>query len=116
MDTIDDTPEPVLRSAARLTRGSPTTTPRGKPYTREINWKVVALVGASVAAGAALGAGIALLAAPQSGEHTRLALARTLRKRRPWRRSPWDRLGDELAKAAKRRNKRLRVRGAEQAA
>lgn len=80
---------------------------RGRPYSREVNWRLFALVGASVAAGAALGAGIALLTAPQSGGHTRLALARELRRHRPWDRSPWEKLGDNLNDLVERRNKRL---------
>lgn len=83
------------------------TKPRGKPYSRELDWKLVVLVGASVAVGAALGAGVALLTAPQSGEHTRLAIASELRRRRPRRhQTPWEKLSQELQKAA--RMKRFR--------
>lgn len=94
---------------------APRRAPRGKPYTREVDWRTVTLVGAAAAAGLAVGAGIALLAAPHSGAHTRLALARELRRRRPWRRSPWDRLGDELAETVQRRNRRARLRAAAEA-
>ena len=80
---------------------------RGRPYSREVNWRRFALVGASMAAGAARGAGIARLTAPLSGGHTRLALARELRRHRPWERSPWDKLGDNLNDLVERRNKRL---------
>jgi gas vesicle protein len=69
----------------------------------------VALVGASVAAGVVVGAGIALLVAPRSGAHTRLALRNQLRRRRPWRHSPWEQLGEELSKAARRRNQRMQA-------
>ncbi|MGI9089986.1 MAG: hypothetical protein ACR2GG_02645 [Gemmatimonadaceae bacterium] len=79
------------------------TKPRGKPYSRQIDWRLVALVGASVAAGAALGAGVALLTAPQSGEHTRLAMASKLRHSRPRQQSPWEKLSNELQKAARRK-------------
>lgn len=90
---------------------SAVTRPRGRPYSREVNWRFFALVGASVAAGAALGAGIALLTAPQSGGHTRLALARELRRRRPWKQSPWDKLGSSLTEIVERRNKRSNRQG-----
>ena len=85
--------------------------PRGRPFKRKADWRLVALVGAGVAAGAALGAGIALLMAPQSGAHTRLALSREVRRRRPWRSSPWrsspwEQLGEELHKAAHWRHNR----------
>jgi hypothetical protein len=99
------------RSAERSSR--PVTTPRGKPFARKADWHTVALVGASLAAGVALGAGVALLMAPQSGAHTRLALSRQLRRRRPWRSSPWEQLGEELKKAAHRRNRRIEARFAE---
>jgi len=90
--------------------GAVVTRPKGRPYSREVNWRLFALVGASVAAGAALGAGIALLTAPQSGGHTRLALGRELRRHRPWKRSPWDKLGDNLNDLVEKRNKRLHRR------
>jgi len=123
MDTIKEYPgktfgakerRPGLRFWARKRpSGVPSkqvTTPRGKPFSRKADWHVVALVGASVAAGVAIGAGLALLMAPQSGAHTRLALSRQLRRRRPWRSSPWDQLGEELKKAARRRNRRMEAR------
>jgi hypothetical protein len=83
--------------------------PRGKPFSRRADWHTVALVGASVAAGAVVGAGVALLMAPQSGAHTRLALRSQLRRRRPWRHSPWEQLGEELSSAAQRRNQRIQA-------
>lgn len=86
--------------------------PRGRPYSRKANWNTVALVGAGIAAGVVLGAGIALLVAPQSGEHTRLAIARGLRRRRPWRHSPWERLGEQLGHIADRGRRRVMARGA----
>lgn len=111
MDTIQDTPEETfgrrLNARAHGNGASqPVTKARGRPYSRTADWRLAALVGAGVAAGAVLGASIALLWAPQSGEHTRLALARELRHRRPWKTSPWDQLGAELRKAARRRNLR----------
>jgi len=83
--------------------------PQGRPFTYEINWKLAGIVGASVAFGALVGAGIALLTAPQSGAHTRLALAKEVRRRRPWKRSPWDHLGDELATLVRKKNRRLKA-------
>jgi len=115
MDTIHDSPEetsgvrsrrfwrPKLR---RKTRPDTISAPRGRPFEREADWRSVALVGAGVAAGVVLGAGIALLMAPQSGAHTRLALSREIRRRGPWRRSPWEQLGKELNRAARKRNMR----------
>ena len=117
MDTIHDSPEetsgvhsrrfwrPKLR---RKTRPDAVTTPRGRPFKREADWRSVALVGAGVAAGVVIGAGIALLAAPQSGAHTRLALGRQIRRHRPWHRSPWEQLGEELNRAARKRARQRR--------
>ena len=66
---------------------------------------------AGIVAGMVLGAGVALLVAPQSGEHTRLALSRELRRRRPWRKSSWERLGEEFREAARFGRNRLRGSG-----
>jgi gas vesicle protein len=45
--------------------------PRGKSYSDEMKMKHVAIFGAGIALGAMIGAGAALLFAPQSGEETR---------------------------------------------
>lgn len=45
--------------------------PRGKSYDESMQWKHAAIFGAGVALGAVIGAGAALLYAPQSGEETR---------------------------------------------
>jgi len=117
METMLDSPAETYDGRVRrfwkpkLRRKSPPAAPnirRGRPFTREADWRTVAMVGAGIAAGAILGAGIALLAAPQSGAHTRLALSRELRRRRPWRHSPWEQLGKELSRAARARNHRAR--------
>jgi hypothetical protein len=114
MDTIQDTPEETSGVQSRFhwrRKAGPDVRekPRGRPFAREADWRTVALVGAGVAAGVILGAGMALLMAPQSGAHTRLALTRELRRRRPWRTSPWEQLGAELHKATHRRNWRGRA-------
>ncbi len=113
MDTIQDTPHETFGGKLRRrwnagANGTDVaiTTATGRPYSSEANWRVIAMVGAGVAAGALLGAGMALLMAPQSGAHTRLALRSEIRRRRPWRASPWDQLGEELRRAAHRKNRR----------
>jgi gas vesicle protein len=45
--------------------------PRGKSYSDDMKMKHVAIFGAGIALGAMIGAGAALLFAPQSGEETR---------------------------------------------
>src|SRR5215831_13368845 len=66
----------------------------------ETDWQQVAIFGAGLALGLALGAGTALLTAPQSGEETRAALRGRARRigRTASRRShdAWDELRDEL--------------------
>ena len=49
--------------------------PRGSSYSEDMQWRHAAIFGAGVALGALLGAGAALLYAPQSGEETREMLS-----------------------------------------
>ncbi|MDB4910438.1 MAG: hypothetical protein JWO39_1261 [Gemmatimonadetes bacterium] len=49
--------------------------PRGRSYSNDMPWRQAALFGAGVALGALIGAGAALLYAPQSGEETREMLS-----------------------------------------
>ena len=118
MDTIQDIPEETSGAATlRFWRpkarsnghAKPMSKARGRSYSTETDWHTVALVGAGIAAGAVLGAGIALLMAPQSGAHTRLALSREIRRRRPWRGNPWSQLGEELRRATRERTRRMRA-------
>lgn len=94
--TLDATPNvPAPRSAA----------PDGEA---EIAWREVAIFAAGIALGAMVGAGSALLLAPESGEETRAAIAR--RSRRLGRRAhdAWDDLRDELRFATRRGRRRVR--------
>ena len=81
----------------------------------ETDWQQVAIFGAGLALGLALGAGTALLTAPQSGEETRAALRGKAKRfgRVTSRRSrnAWDELRDELhsAKMALRRRRAKRA-------
>ena len=79
----------------------------------ETDWQQVAIFGAGLALGIALGAGVALLTAPQAGEETRADLGRRARRtsRVLGRRShhAWQDLRDELrgmTRALSRRNAR----------
>jgi hypothetical protein len=84
--------------------------PKGAPYREQSSWAQVAVFAAGVAVGALLGAGSALLTAPQSGIETRIALKRRARRARVRAESRWDDLGREL-RAATRRSKRSVTRG-----
>jgi gas vesicle protein len=65
-----------------------------------------------LAIGIAVGAGVALLIAPQSGEDTRHAIARRGRKLTRRGRDAWDDLRDEL-RAARRRRRRAKAERAD---
>lgn len=80
----------------------PVATPRGEPYTETREFGLWAVLGL-FAAGAALGAGAAVLLAPESGSRTRRRLARGVRRLTRRERSSWKRLTRVLDKAAERR-------------
>ena len=73
----------------------------------EIDWERVVVFGAGIALGAALGAGVALLLAPSSGEEIRAAIARRGVRLAHQGRDAWDDLRDELEWAAKRGKRRV---------
>lgn len=77
----------------------------------EPSWMRGALFGAGIAVGAMVGAGLALLYAPQSGLQTRTAIRRRSRKLVSRGHDAWDELADELRRTARRRTKQLRRRG-----
>lgn len=85
---------------------------------REVDWMQVAIFGAGLALGITLGAGVALLAAPQSGTETRADLIRTARRARTavGRRGndAWLDLQDELRGMTRALRRRKAQRSAEQ--
>lgn len=100
--TSHATPAPASAGAGRNPAGGPSPTP-GAPH--ETDWQQVAIFGAGLALGIALGAGVAMLTAPASGIETRYALAK--RARRVRRASvekghdAWDGLRREIRNAAR---------------
>jgi gas vesicle protein len=82
----------------------------------ETDWQQIAIFGAGLALGLALGAGTALLTAPQSGEETRAVLKSRVKrlKRSAGRtsRDAWTELGDELRGAAQSLRRRRALRAA----
>ncbi|MDQ3997441.1 MAG: YtxH domain-containing protein [Gemmatimonadota bacterium] len=73
----------------------------------EIDWERVALFGTGIALGAALGAGVALLFAPTSGEEIRAAIAQRGVRLAHQGRDVWDDLREELEWAARRGKRRV---------
>jgi gas vesicle protein len=75
------------------------------------DWRQIGTLGLGVAIGVAVGAGVALLLAPMSGEDTRDLIGTRARRIRGRAADRWDDLRDELRYAARRGRKRVR-RGA----
>jgi hypothetical protein len=73
----------------------------------EIDWERVAVFGTGISLGAALGAGIALLFAPSSGEEMRAAIARRSARLAHQGHDVWADLRDELEWAARRGKRRV---------
>ena len=82
--------------------------PRGSSYRRSIDWEHVGLVGAGLLVGALIGAGTALLLAPQSGQETRTLLRRKARRARHRATDAWDDLAGDLVSVAHRGGRRAR--------
>ncbi|HVE34822.1 MAG TPA: YtxH domain-containing protein [Gemmatimonadaceae bacterium] len=72
--------------------------------------KSTAYLAAGLAIGIVVGAGVAILFAPQSGADTRRLIARRGRRLGQRGHDAWDDLADELKSAAKRRRKAWRER------
>ena len=66
------------------------------------------MLGVGMVIGAVLGAGIALLVAPETGSETRHRLSRRARSLRSGA-SPWKKLGRELRRAAAAKRKSLEM-------
>jgi len=81
--------------------------PGPPPENAETDWQEVAIFAAGALLGAALGAGAALLFAPQSGEQARHDLARRGRRLRARTADAWDDLRDELQYVARRSRRKM---------
>lgn len=79
----------------------------GEPYTRSLEWADAGLFGAGIAIGVMIGAGAALLFAPQSGSETRDDIVRGTRDLSYRATDAWEDLREELRHAATRGAKRL---------
>ncbi len=85
-------------------------TSRGQAVTNDdgqIDWERIAVFGTGIALGATLGAGIALLFAPSTGEEIRAAIGRRSVRLAHQSRDVWADLRDELDWAARRGKRRV---------
>jgi hypothetical protein len=85
-----------------------TARPRGRSYENDASWRRIGTLGVGLAVGVLVGAGMALLAAPMSGEDTRDFLRRGARRARVRATDRWDDLRDGLALAARRSRRNVR--------
>ena len=105
----DESARAAARAAAeRATERPAPSRAKGSPYREQTDWGQVAAFAAGVAVGALLGAGAALLNAPQTGVETRLALKRRARTARVQAADRWDDLGRELRSATRRGKRKVR--------
>ena len=98
--------------AIRVESGSQSGVGRRNPHAPRgmSSKKPTAYLAAGLAIGIAVGAGVAILFAPQSGADTRRLIARRGRRLGQRGHDAWDDLADELKSAAKRRRKAWRER------
>jgi hypothetical protein len=81
---------------------------RRSSFEEQTDWQRIGIFGAGMAVGLAIGAGAALLLAPQSGEITRELIGEQARSVGGRVVDRWDDLRDELRAAARRSRKRVR--------
>jgi hypothetical protein len=84
--------------------------PVGKSFEEERDWRGAGILSLGIIAGALVGAGVALLLAPQSGEETRERIADRARRLGNRADEGWDDLRDELRRL-RRRSRRAATRG-----
>jgi hypothetical protein len=84
--------------------------PVGRSWEEERDWRGAGILSLGVIAGALVGAGVALLLAPQSGEETRERIANRARRLGSRADASWDELRDELRRL-RRRSRRAATRG-----
>lgn len=90
----------------------PRSTPRGRSYEERRNWKQLGLLAAGIAAGAAAGAGIALLFTDKTGPQRRAGIARRARHLGHDAEQRWEDLAFALKEAARGTRDRFRHRHA----
>ena len=101
------------RLALRLPERSPSDDPARRASALraargEVDWTRVGVFGAGVALGALIGAGVALLVAPASGDETRARLARQSRRTRRQLADRWEDAADSVRLGARRSTREAR--------
>jgi len=107
--SMSATVEPPFSPAPRTSQPSVPLVqrPLGRPYTEKRQFGTLAVVGV-FAIGALIGTAAALLYAPESGEDTRDAITRRVRRLTRRERSTWKRLRKALKRAAATRREHKR--------
>ena len=91
---------------------APKPAPRARPFDEARNWKELGLLAAGIAAGAAIGAGVALLFTSETGPQRRAGIARRARLFGHDTEQRWEDLGFALTEAARGARDRFRHRHA----
>ena len=84
--------------------------PVGRSYNEERDWRAAGALSLGIIAGALVGAGVALLLAPHSGEETRERIVTRARRLGTRADEGWEDLRDELSRL-RRRSRRAATRG-----
>lgn len=84
--------------------------PSGSPYDESLSWNKLLLLGGGIAAGAAVGAGVAMLFTTRTGPQRRAGIARGARRFGHRTEQAWEDLAFELREAARTARDRLRHR------
>jgi hypothetical protein len=101
------------RSRADTAANAPAkTAPRGRPFDEAPNWKQIGMLAGGIAAGAAVGAGIALLFTEKTGPQRRAGIARRARHLGHDAEQRWEDLAFTLKEAARSTRDRFRHRHA----
>ena len=103
--TIETPQSADSRGHSETAARPPKTRPAGRPYQNVADSRSVSMLGLGMVIGAAIGAGVALLAAPRSGEETRDRIRDSVRHVRGDY-TLWEKLGRELKRASSVRRKR----------
>jgi hypothetical protein len=97
---------------AAASAAAPRSKPRGRPYDEARNWRQIGLLAAGIAAGAAVGAGVALLFTDKTGPQRRAGIARRARHLGHDAEQRWEDLAFALKEAARSTRDRFRHRHA----